>query len=93
MPFSVLDVEKSATGRGDNPASDHFYGSISGSFVCDWLPIIDAAKDRINADRVRYHNAGPNSNTALLYILSQLPNTMSPWVSRPNLTGWYPYEF
>jgi hypothetical protein len=89
-----LYAQQTASGLNfDHPATDEKAGSISGTFVCDWIPIIQAAIARINQDAVTYHTLGPNSNTALEYILSQLPNTLAAWFSAPNLKGFYPYPF
>ncbi len=94
LPVDHLDAETSDFGHGDNPANDHFYGSITGTFVCDWLSTITAASVRINAANVVYQPTGPNSNTAMYYILSRLPTTATPWFSgASNLAGWYAYPF
>ena len=95
LPVDHLDAETTDHGHGDNPASDHFYGSITGSFVCDWLPTLTTASATINAANVVYNTFGPNSNTAMYYILSQLPRTASPWFSGIpyGLQGWYAFNF
>jgi hypothetical protein len=77
----------------DRPGSDPSYGSVSGSFVRDWLPKIDAAAIQVNRDDVIYNAAQLNSNTVLYYILSQLPPTFTPWFQAPNLIGFKPYPF
>jgi RHS repeat-associated protein len=93
LPVQYLDVEKTPTGHGDDPAHDKSYGSVSGAFVCDWLPTLAAAGGRVTKDKVVYDKTGPNSNTALYYLLSQLPRTFTPWYKTPNLIGYYAYPF
>jgi RHS repeat-associated protein len=77
----------------DNKATDSSAGQISGSFVCNWLSTIDTAVARINQDNVKYNLTGPNSSTALAYVLSQLPATMTSWWTSPGLVGFYQYPF
>jgi hypothetical protein len=62
-------------------------GRITGANVCDWLPTIHAAFARVTNDGITY------SNTALYYILSQLPSTVIPWYTPPNLRVFYAYPF
>jgi RHS repeat-associated protein len=56
---------------GDNPRIDSQLGSISGASVCGYLPGIESAVNEINASNVPYSLLGPNSSSALRYIVSQ----------------------
>ena len=73
---------------GANP-TDQSLGKISGAFVCDWIVSLWASVDRITAAKLTYREiAGPNSNSALRYILSQLPKTIVPWFNIPFYALW-----
>lgn len=82
LPVDHLDAERTINGHYDNPATDSSYGKVEGAFVFGWLSTLDAARAKINADNVVYNKTGPNSNTALFYMLSQLPTH-----SRPGLAN------
>src|SRR5581483_2056474 len=89
-----LNAQETDTGLGtDRPGSDPSYGTVSGSFVCDWLSTIDTAAAKINSDNVVYSKWSLNSNTALYYVLSQLPRTVMPWFQAPHLRAFGPYPF
>lgn len=86
-----LLVKKSSGLHFDHPKTDHVSGSITSPQVCDWIPIVLGAMATVNQDSLTYRTLGPNSSTALAYILGQLPSTS--WFSPPHLKGWYKYPF
>jgi RHS repeat-associated protein len=65
----------------DHPSTDPSAGSISGPQVCDWFTTILQAATQIDQANIAYNANGPNSNSALNYILQQLPS--SSWYTVP----------
>ena len=73
----------------DDPGLDKTAGSISGTYVCGWITTLEADVTAINGANITYDRTGPNSNSALAYMLSTLPNTTSSWYKVPSgLVGW-----
>jgi len=95
--FQVLNgnfLLAQATDHGadiDQKGTDTIYGSVQGAFVCDWLALIKAGIDRINAASPLYFwYPGPNSNSAARYLLQQTPTTFTPWFTVPYFAvGFY----
>ena len=54
------------------PAEGTFDGSIKGAGVCHAITILEHAVTRINAANIPYVPAGPNSSSALRYMLQSL---------------------
>ena len=70
----------------DNPFRDHLDGTLTGPEVCDWLAILDGAASNINGANICYRGFGPNSNSALRYMLGSLPDQT--WYHMPWMIGW-----
>lgn len=67
----------------NKPSTDKSAGRVSGEFVCDWFASLNSSVSRINRANIDYNDLGPNSSSALRYMLSQLPETFTAWFSVP----------
>ena len=93
LTSTVTDGVKTVLLARNNKYKDTSAGHDTGNFVCDWLSGIDMSVSRINKSKVDCQPAGPNSNTALGFILTQLPLTFTSWWKDPGLAGFYPHTF
>jgi len=81
-----LDAVTTANGIDDDPSNqttNGSFGHVAGTFVCGWLPILNSAANRVKGANAVFNELGPNSSTALYYMLSQLPTTISQWFKFP----------
>jgi len=78
----LLQTTAGPTGyAADNPSTNPSAGAIAGPQVCNWFATILSAATQIDQADIPYNARGPNSNSALGYILSQLPS--SSWYTVP----------
>jgi RHS repeat-associated protein len=57
----------------DRPDRDRKDGEIKGVEICAWIAILEFDVDRVNSVYIRYRLFGPNSSSALRYMLQSLP--------------------
>jgi RHS repeat-associated protein len=84
--LTAIDTSSGGTHlSSDVPSKNHWDGTMSGEDICSWLSILQQAASDVNAADIKYHVLGPNSTTALVYMLSNLPQTS--WVNLPFMVG------
>ena len=83
----VGNLLQAGSDGGNNPGVDQNDGSINGPWVCGALPTLDTDETKINGANISYSGiGGPNSNSALRYMLQSLNIFSAP-------TSWYSIPF